>query len=101
MEIKKFKDKISEICGDNPRDVFKFLEKFHQTRIEKNEDETPWKLFKPTGTNNIEPGVYLTLRCGLGGIYQFCNTWDGQKWESSIADGSYTIMYKDIESYLK
>ena len=43
--------------------------------------------------NPTEEGIYVTLRCGLTGIYQMLNEWKDGKWQIEITDGSATIAY--------
>jgi hypothetical protein len=38
-----------------------------------------------------EDGLYLTIRCGHGGIYQVINEWKDCRWMVYTADGSKTI----------
>lgn len=105
MKESEFYRKIREICGEDTMAQHKYLEKFNKVKIldtyEKGTDENNrWKLFNPLRVpEKLESGVYLTIRCGYSGIYQQINIWDQKKkdWEIKIADGSYTIMYKDIE----
>ena len=104
MKESAFNRKVIEICGDDHMAQYQFIKSFKKTILDAYEDEdNKWKLFNPNHKNdNIEPGVYLTLRCGYGGIYQIQNSWDAKAkdWMMKSADGSYTIMYKGIESYL-
>jgi len=38
-------------------------------------------------------GFYLTIRCGLGGIYTHVNEWKNGKWQSEVADASKVIAF--------
>lgn len=100
MKESEFNKKIIEICGNDTMAQYNFIKNFKKTILNANEDENNnWKLFNPNHKNdNIEPGIYLTLRCGYGGIYQIENCWDAKTkdWTMKSTDGSYTIMYKDI-----
>ena len=53
--------------------------------------------FKPTGySDKIKPdenGIYLTIRCGLSGIYTVLNEWKDDHWMMACADGSTTIAF--------
>jgi hypothetical protein len=40
-----------------------------------------------------EEGYYVTIRCGLSGIYQVLNQWKDGKWQMQILDASDTIAY--------
>lgn len=47
-------------------------------------------------TNGCVPekdGFYLTIRCGLGGIYSMINEFKNGKWQASVADASTTIAF--------
>ncbi len=52
--------------------------------------------FKPfrKGRTYLEDGFYLTIRCGLGGIYTCLNEWKSGEWQMNILDDSETIAYK-------
>lgn len=43
--------------------------------------------------NPKEEGMYVTIRCGLSGIYQVLNWWKDGKWQMECCDGSSTIAY--------
>lgn len=96
-----FNKKLIELCGTDPKAQCEYLNKF-KVKILENTEKNPWKLFDPRRWNKIKAGVYLTIRCGYSGIYQCYNIWDSKenKWVIQVADGSYTIMYKDIYPYL-
>ena len=38
-------------------------------------------------------GMYLTIRCGLTGIYTAVNMWKDNKWQMCVLDGSSTIAF--------
>lgn len=40
-----------------------------------------------------EDGFYMTIRCGLSGIYSCLNEWKDEKWQMEVLDGSITIAY--------
>ena len=40
-----------------------------------------------------EDGWYMTIRCGLSGIYTCLNEWKDNKWQVEAADASDTIAY--------
>ena len=40
-----------------------------------------------------EDGWYITIRCGLSGIYTCLNKWKDNKWQVEAADASDTIAY--------
>ena len=52
--------------------------------------------FKPYRENRVTPkeeGVYLTIRCGVGGIYTTANWWKDGDWVGRSLDGSETIAF--------
>lgn len=40
-----------------------------------------------------EDGFYMTVRCGLGGIYTNLDEWKNNKWQVGILDDSNVIAY--------
>jgi hypothetical protein len=40
-----------------------------------------------------EEGYYMTIKCGLGGIYSCLNEWKNGKWECLALDDSTVIAY--------
>lgn len=40
-----------------------------------------------------ENGYYMTIRCGLSGIYTCLNEWKDNAWQVEVADASDTIAY--------
>lgn len=40
-----------------------------------------------------ENGFYMTIRCGLQGIYTCLNEWKDNKWQVEATDASATIAY--------
>lgn len=109
MKLADFEKKLVELCGNDTTMQFNYLKKFEKDNIIGAYDEDDvnhehrWRLFRPnTSHYGLESGIYLTLRCGYGGIYQCYNFWNSetQEWEVRTTDGAFTIMYKDIEPYL-
>lgn len=49
--------------------------------------------YKPANNPPKEDGFYMTIRCGLGGIYYNLNEWKEGGWQLGILDGSYVIAY--------
>lgn len=49
--------------------------------------------FCPAHYQPKEEGTYVTIRCGLSGIYQTLNDWKDGKWMAQALDGSITIAY--------
>lgn len=63
--------------------------------------------YKP-GTPKLDKGIYLTIRCGLSGIYMMANQWNEElgDWDIRVLDDSKTIAYrperlKDIEDIVR
>lgn len=49
--------------------------------------------FRPMSHEPYEEGMYVTIRCGLSGIYQVLNRWEDGRWQMVVPDGSTTIAY--------
>lgn len=54
----------------------------------------------------IKDGYYLTIRCGLSGIYTCFNEWKNGRWQVEVCDDSETIAFrkftdKELEGYNK
>lgn len=45
---------------------------------------------------NIPDGDYVTIRCGLSGIYTIINSMRDNMWLAEVADGSTTIAYREL-----
>lgn len=55
-----------------------------------------------------EDGFYMTVRCGLGGIYTNLDEWKNNKWQVGILDDSNVIAYsreqitkEQVDDYIK
>lgn len=63
--------------------------------------------FKLTTNGSVpeKDGFYLTIRCGLGGIYSMVNEFKNGKWQASVADASTTIAFSknqfDMDELIK
>lgn len=44
-----------------------------------------------TRRNPNEDGIYLTVRCGLTGVYKMINIWQDNKWQMETLDASITL----------
>ena len=61
--------------------------------------------FKPyRGSLRVKDGVYITMRCGLGGIYTMLDTMKDGKWQTGVLDNSTVIAFasltkKETEEY--
>ena len=49
--------------------------------------------FKPANKNPDKDGYYITIRCGLGGIYQILDEFKDGNWQTGILDDSRVIAY--------
>ena len=49
--------------------------------------------FNFADSNPKEPGYYLTIRCGLNGIYQMVNEFKNEKWQIKVLDNSIILAY--------
>lgn len=49
--------------------------------------------YKPANHLPKEDGFYMTIRCGLGGIYYELDEWKDGNWQVRILDASYVIAY--------
>ena len=80
--------------------LMKEMESYHKVIMEFYDTD-----FIPGNVRPKKKGYYLTLRCGLGGIYQMVNEWNGSSWEVNATDASYTIAYSrntiELKSLLK
>jgi hypothetical protein len=57
--------------------------------------------FVPGHRNPNEDGLYLTIRCGLSGIYTVINEWKNGMWQMEVTDDSRTIAYSRYTIDLK
>lgn len=49
--------------------------------------------YKPANYPPKKDGFYMTIRCGLGGIYYSLNEWKDDMWQVGILDFSSVIAY--------
>lgn len=89
-------DNISKVKTMGTLERLKFINdemKKYETKIfEFNHDDKNFKCFR----GKIQPsedGLYLTIRCGLPGIYTVLNEWKDNRWQMECADGSTTIAF--------
>lgn len=61
--------------------------------FEFNHDDKNFKPFRKNRVTPKEDGTYLTIRCGLGGIYSMINEWKNEMWQVAVADDSETIAF--------
>ena len=67
--------------------------KSYERRILDFDREKEDSDFVPARYKPKEDGIYLTIRCGLTGIYTSVNEWKNDNWQMNILDGSITIAY--------
>ncbi len=74
--------------------------KSYDRRIFDFTDEEP---FKPAHYPVKEDGMYLTIRCGLSGIYQTLDEYKDGQWQLVVLDGSRVIAYSKnkVEDFRK
>lgn len=63
------------------------------------EDNSLFIGFKPFRENRTEledETMYVTIRCGLSGIYSCLNEWNKGRWGAECLDGSTTIAYREL-----
>ena len=49
--------------------------------------------FIPAKIDPKEEGYYMTIKCGLGGLYYCLNEFKDGKWQVLSADDSYVVAY--------
>ena len=74
------------------------IDSYHKRIFNFNRDEYD---FIPAHHNPKEEGYYVTIRCGLSGIYQMLNEWKNNDWQINLTDNSYTIAYSRERIKLK
>lgn len=84
MKESDFNRKLVEFCVHDTMAQYNFLKKFNKNILSAYDSddtslERKWKPFNPLNNNNLESGVYLTLRCSYSGIYQCYNIWDAKQ----------------------
>lgn len=94
MRLSMFERLVRNKVGNETMDQYEYLKKFNQVIF----NDSDWKKFNPEHCDKLEDGVYQTIRVGYSGIYTMVNIWNTKTkdWETKVADGSYTIMYKDL-----
>ena len=75
---------------------------FNDGVCDGNTEHVFYKGFKPFlkgRTELIEDCDYVTIRCGLNGIYTVLNKWKNGTWIAKCLDNSSTIAYRELKSY--
>lgn len=78
----------------------KIIEEYDEDELDFDKDPLDDKtIYKFNGKHMLakyppkEDGWYMTIRCGLSGIYTCLNEWKDNKWQVEAADASDTIAY--------
>lgn len=77
---------------------------FNESAWDGNIEHTFYKGFKPFRKGRTELNEdcdYITIRCGLPGIYTVLNRWKDGEWMAECLDGSETIAYRELQPYEK
>jgi len=80
-------------------DLMKEIDSYHKRIFDFNKNE--YDFIPAKHINPKEEGYYLTIRCGLSGIYQMINEWKNNEWVVKLLDDSYTIAYSREKIKLK
>lgn len=80
-------EKIANEFGVDFAKMYEKINSYRKDILKFNHD------FKPAKYPPTKEGYYVTLRCGLSGIYQVLNQWKDGKWQMQVLDGSDTIAY--------
>lgn len=80
----------NKIANEFGTDFAQMYEKINSYRKDIFKFHGEFKLAKYPPT---EEGNYITIRCGLSGIYQGLNQWKDGKWQMQILDASDIIAY--------
>ena len=80
----------------------KIIEEYDEEELDFDFDKDPLDdktIYKFNGKYMLakyppkEDGWYMTIRCGLSGIYTCLNEWKDNKWQVEATDDSVTIAY--------
>ena len=71
-------------------ELYKKIKSYDKQIFEFNPEENN---FKPAHYPPQEEGMYITIRCGLPGIYQTLDQYKDGKWQLGVLDGSKVIAY--------
>ena len=85
--------------SDLLEESLKWMETFEKKIVifDSMTDDEFYKGFKPYKQNlNLSDGLYVTIRCGLGGIYTTLNEIKDGRWAVEAADDSATIAYRKL-----
>ena len=97
------KDKLKQYCEWTEQFENKIVD-FNESTWDGNVECVFYKGFKPfrEGRTELKENcTYVTIRCGLGGIYSVLNQWKDGRWFAECLDGSETIAYRELQPYEK
>lgn len=72
--------------------VYEKMKQFEKYVLEFDREDKDLD-FVPMAFPPKQNGTYLTIRCGLGGIYTAFNTWTDDHWDGMTCDAGTTIAY--------
>ena len=71
-------------------EIYKKIKSYDKKILEFDLDDNN---FKPAHYPPKENGMYITIRCGLSGIYQTLDQYKDGEWQLRVLDGSKVIAY--------
>lgn len=83
------------------KDIVHFYGGSNVTLTEDNKFFIGFKPFCENHTELKDGTMYVTIRCGLSGIYTCLNEWKNGGWYAKCLDGSTTIAYRELKEYEK
>jgi hypothetical protein len=71
-------------------EIYKKIQSYRKTIFNFDREENDFKLIQYPPK---EDGLYITIRCGLTGIYQTLDQYKDGVWQLRVLDGSVPIAY--------
>ncbi len=84
---KQMLNEINDMTIDD--EIYKKIKSYDKRIFDFNEQNN----FKPAHYPVKEDGLYVTIRCGLSGIYQTLDRFENGDWQLRVLDGSRIIAY--------
>lgn len=84
-----------------PDKLEKYVEWMHtfEKKVADFHDSDFYDGFKPyRDGKDVPDGTYLTIRCGLGGIYTVINFFKDGQWMAEALDNSTTVAYRPLKN---
>jgi len=78
---------------DKNSEIYKKIKSYRKNFVKFDRDTEELNFIPAHHINPKEEGVYVTIRCGLSGIYQMLNEWKNGKWQVGVMDDSVTIAF--------